>query len=98
MSECNWCKKYIEEGHEVFGFGAKARPGLDLKNKEGTIITIPLILEEKDISVIVTAQDSDAKKDGHDLLFMTCSRKCGEKLKNALKNEKNLIEEFGSAN
>lgn len=68
---CAWCNKEILEDVEVFGFGARARPGIDLSGQEGTIIQIPLTLESKTVPAAVVTSGSEAKKQGYDLAFLT---------------------------
>lgn len=94
MEKCAWCDKEIPEDSEVFGFGGKLREGVDLKKKEGTIAPLTLQTEDKEIPMIITTGDSKAKKEGYDVLFMICSRECGEALRTSLKNEINIFEKI----
>ena len=41
-STCAWCGKRVSEDVEVFGLGARARAGVDLRGVEGTIIPLSL--------------------------------------------------------
>ncbi len=88
---CAWCNKTIPEDSEVFGLGAKVKQGFDIKNKEGKIIRLSLALTNKTVPAIVTTSNSDAKKEGKDLMFMTCSQGCAGNLKDALQKEKDVI-------
>lgn len=90
-STCAWCGKTIPEDSEVFGLGAKVKQGFDIKNKEGKIIQLSLALTNKTVPAIVTTSNSDAKKEGKDLMFMTCSQGCAGNLKDALQKEKDVI-------
>lgn len=90
---CAWCKKDIPEGTEVFGLGAKVKKGVNIKGKEGKIIPLQLITKNKEVLAIVVTKDSQAKKDGYDLMFMTCGQKCGKSLKTALNAETKLFDD-----
>ena len=91
MNICAWCGKTIPEDSEVFGLGAKARKDVDIKQHEGIIIQLSLILSRRTVPAIVTREDSEARKTGKDLMFMTCGQRCVESLKTALEQEKNLF-------
>ncbi len=87
---CAWCNKRIPEGVPVFGLGVKSRPSVDLQAWGGKIIPMSLVLTNKTVPAMVTTSDSDAKREGKDLMFMTCSQACAESLKDALEKEKAL--------
>ncbi|MBW2039692.1 MAG: hypothetical protein JRI46_08865 [Deltaproteobacteria bacterium] len=91
MNTCAWCNKRIPEDFEVFGLGAKVKQESDLADKEGKIIQLFLVVANKTVPAIVTTNNSQAKIDGIDLMFMTCSQDCAESLRDALKKEKDLI-------
>lgn len=92
---CAWCKKEIPEDTEVFGFGAKAKKGVNLNGKEGNIIPLLLINAHREVSAIVVTKDSQAKKEGYDFMFMACSQKCAKSLKTALNAETKLFDAVG---
>jgi hypothetical protein len=48
----------------------------------------------KTIWSIVPPADSDARKDGKDIMFTLCSEECGDQLKETLEIEKDLDEAF----
>jgi len=85
---CAWCKKAIHKTSEVFAVGAKARKGMNLKPYIGSEIQIALTHTNKALPALVPTPNSDAKKAGNDLLFMVCSKKCGELLKKAVQKER----------
>ncbi|NLX20538.1 MAG: hypothetical protein GXY55_02555 [Phycisphaerae bacterium] len=93
---CAWCGRRIPDDHEVYGLSGKAAKGMDLTEWEGSIMPLELVSKEESIPVIVTAANSQAKKDGKDFIFMLCSEECGAMLKTALEGEKSLIEEIVS--
>ena len=95
LSQCAWCHNHISEDMEVFGAGAKLKPDVDLSEYESHCIRIELVSEEKPIYMMVTAQGSEAKKDGQDGMFLFCSEECGKKLKAVLEKEISLGKMFG---
>jgi hypothetical protein len=94
LSKCVWCQSHITDHMEVFGFGVKLKSNVDLSEYEGHCIEIGLASEEKPVFMMVTAQDSEAKKEGRDGMFLVCSEKCGKKLKKVLEKEISLGKMF----
>ena len=92
LHTCAWCNQFIDEGSEVFGFGARASPAISLEDKEGQFVSLDLALEDKTIFALVPAPESPARQAGYDLMFITCSQSCAEELKNALELEKDVFE------
>jgi hypothetical protein len=84
---CAWCDNIISEFSEHFALKVKMRPGFDIAQLQGTVQMVELKKTKKIIPVIFVTEDSDAKKEGYDMLFMLCSEKCSKRLKNALENE-----------
>jgi hypothetical protein len=92
QNTCAWCNKEISEDSEVFGLGARFKKGVAMRNREGKIIPLSLMVTNKIVPAIVTTSNSEAKRDKIDLMFMTCSQTCGESLKTALEAEKGLFD------
>jgi len=84
---CSWCGKTIPPDTEVFGGGGKVRPGVDLSSKAGQVMPLYLAGPDKTVLVAVTGADSEARRDGHDFVYMTCSAACGERLRAAFQGE-----------
>jgi len=72
----------------------KARQRIGSRSREGKVIPVVLALVDKTIPAIVTTGDSQAKRNGYDLLFMCCSRECAGLLKDVLQEERNLFDEI----
>jgi hypothetical protein len=87
LKHCAWCGSRIGESAEVFAVDARVRPEVDLRLYQGHCIQIDLICQEKTINAMVVADDSEAKAEQKDLMFLTCSKKCGSELKAALEKE-----------
>jgi hypothetical protein len=83
QSTCGWCGQKILPGKEVFGGGGKARPGIDLSAQNGQVLPLYLVGSGKTVLVAVPSPDSDARREGHDFVYMTCSRACAEQLRAA---------------
>jgi hypothetical protein len=90
VSVCAWCGKRIPEGSEVFGLGAKTRPGVDLE-KKGNVIELALDEKRKALAIIPTP-DSEAKKAGWDVLFALCSEECAQSLKETVQKQIDIID------
>ena len=85
---CAWCDREIEKDAEVFGLGARTRGRMGPKDQEGATVRIPLTHVGRTVPAIIPARGSVARKAGNNILFMICSKKCGELLKRALLKEK----------
>ena len=93
MHTCAWCNATIPEDAEVFGFGAKASADVDLSDKQGEFVSLKLALADKTVFALVPTESSQAKEQGYDFVFITCSQECAEDLKDALEFEKDVFEE-----
>lgn len=91
LHTCTWCLKTIPEGEELFAFGAKASEKIDLNNKQGEFVSLKMALKDKTIVALVATQDSEAKRQGLDLIFVTCSQECAEDLKKAFELERDMF-------
>ena len=87
LSQCAACRSHINETSEVFGLGVKLKPAVDLSEFETHCIEIDLVSEEKSVYMMVTARGSEAKEDGKDGMFLTCSESCAKQLKQVLEKE-----------
>ena len=94
FDHCAWCQSKIDEGGEVFGFGARLKPGVDLSEIQGQIIPIYLFKIDKTVPAMVPPGDSPAKQDGNDLYFLVCSEECAIVMKRVIDKELDMIEEM----
>ncbi len=94
VSTCAWCQKRIPKDSEVFSLGTKVKPEFNLKNQEGGAMQMFLATTGKMVFAIVPTSDSQAKRDGNDLIFMICSQSCGRALKKALQEELDFIDKI----
>jgi len=96
LGQCAACKETINEMTEVFGLGAKLKPGVDLSEFESHCIEIDLLSEDKSVYMMVTVPGSEAKNDGKDGMFLVCSESCSAILKKILEKEITLGKMFDS--
>jgi hypothetical protein len=90
---CAWCGGDIPEGDDVFGTGAKIREGIDfVQSASPNGFFMEVTIGGRRVPAVVTGKDSDARKAGNDLMFMTCSVECAEELRVALEHERDVIE------
>ena len=94
LGKCAWCRNQISDGVEVFGVGAKIRPGVDLSDYEGEAIQLMIVSEDRFVPMMLTLEGSEAKNDGNDIMFLVCSETCGKQLKSALERDKSLGDVF----
>lgn len=94
LSKCAWCHSRIYDDMEVFGFGAKLKPDVDLSEYESHCVEIDLVSEKKSVYMMVSGQGSEAKREGKDCMFLVCSKGCGKKLKNVLEKKGSLGKMF----
>mgnify|MGYP003565864484 CR=1 FL=1 len=94
LGKCTWCGREINDQMEVVGLGAKLMPDVDLSEYESHCIQIDLVSEQKPVSMMVTAEGSEAKQNGNDGMFLVCSERCGRKLKSVLEKEISVAKMF----
>lgn len=91
LHTCTWCMNPIPKDGDIFAFGVKSSGNIDLSEKEGEFVSLDLTLEDRSVAAIVTTRSSEARKQGYDLIFLTCSQTCVEELKDALRAERVLF-------
>ena len=94
IGKCSWCRQPIPDDTPVFGLSGKKRPGMDLSEFEGGAIQISLVSQDRQVIAIVPTADSEARRDGNDIMFMVCSEVCGFDMKATLEDEIALGDAF----
>lgn len=89
---CAWCGEFIDEDVKIHAIGAKFPQDVDMKDHEGMVIFLGFNDIDKKVPAIIPTSDSEAKKRGHELMFMTCSQICYNKLKSTLDKENDLYD------
>ena len=84
---CGWCGKAIGENDPVVAVGGRVHEGVDLSLVQGKVIELTFDLSGKTVLAAVAAFDSDAKAEGKDVVFMTCSDACGRRVQTAFAEE-----------
>jgi hypothetical protein len=92
--KCSFCEKKIRSGADVYGLGVKLKEGLEYPDGMGRMTAVHLPIRGKAFPCMATADNSQAKMEGWDLVFIVCSEKCGNELKIILEGEKGLFEEI----
>jgi len=90
---CAYCEKKVRSGADVYGLGVKLKEGLEYPGAVGRTMTVHLPVQGREIACMVTADASQAKLEGWDLIFMVCSEECGADLETLLEEE-DLFEEI----
>jgi len=89
--QCSWCKKGIDDDQEVFGFGIRLG-GVELVDTApGEAVEFPLPHRGRVAKATVVAEDSPAREEGWDLVFMNCSQTCAEELQAALNEAQDIV-------
>ena len=84
---CGWCGREIPPDVEVFGGSGKARPDIDVTADAGRVLPIHLVSANKTVLIAVAGLDSEARREGYDFVYMTCSEGCARNLKTALERD-----------
>ena len=87
QQECGWCGKTIGEDEPVFGVGGRVHEGIDLSLVEGKVIELTFETAGKTVLAGVAGFESDAKAEGKDIIFMTCTEECGRLIQAAFADE-----------
>ncbi len=98
FGKCAWCGSQIDEEFPVYGFGIMFKSAIDLSKFEGKFIELSILTQNKTVPMLITIEGSDAKEDGNDAMFMTCTEKCGKEMKDAMLKEKSLGNMFDRIN
>ena len=78
VSVCAWCGKQIPADSGAFVLGAELRPGVEV-GPGGNVLGLTMGATRA-LYAIVTAEDSEARKNGVGFIFTACSSECAEAL------------------
>ncbi len=90
FNTCAWCDNEVPENSEAYAINAAVKYKNVLEGHEGTFIPFPLTLAHKTVYGCVVTSDSDAKKEGVNMVFMACCLECASALKAALSDESGI--------
>ncbi len=91
--KCAYCECKLRSGAEVYGLGVRLKEELEYPGAVGRSMTVELPIQGRELECMLTADGSQAKQEGWDLIFMVCSEECGTALK-AILEEEDLFEEI----
>ena len=91
--KCAYCECKLRSGVEVYGLGAQLKDELEYPGSVGRSMAVELPIQGRELECMVTADGSQARLEGWDLIFMVCSEECGAGLK-ALLEKEDLFEEI----
>lgn len=86
---CSWCGRTMPTGLPIFAIGGKRREGADFPGQAGQWIQVALNSQQRQLSALVPAADSQAALEGYDVMFIACTAQCGTEMKLALEKEIN---------
>src|SRR5260370_35946533 len=95
QSTCGGCGKQIPANTAVFGGGGTARSGVDLSPHAGQVLPIRFVRSARTVLVAVAGADSDAKREGNDFVYMTCSQDCAIAMRAAFQDDIELGKQWG---
>jgi len=87
QSVCGWCGKPVGEEEPVVAVGARVHEGIDLSRVQGKVIELTFEVSGKTVLGGVAGFESQAKAEGKDVIFMTCSDECGRQIQAAFAEE-----------
>lgn len=90
--QCSWCEDELPDDAEVIAVGAKAHSQMEVEALEGQIVELFLTRRNRTVAAVVVTNDSPAKKEGKDVLFLTCSDSCAEALRQSVDREIELVQ------
>src|SRR5262245_20005263 len=95
QTTCGWCGRKIPPDTEVFGGGGMARPGVDFTTHAGHGLPVRRAVADKIVLVAVPGLDSEARREGHDFVYLTCSPACAGNLKAAFEDDIEMGKRLG---
>ncbi len=101
FGKCAWCSSKIDKESPVYGFGIKFKSDIDFSKFEGKFIELSFLTQNRKVPMLISIEGSDAKEEGNDAMFMTCSEKCGKEMKDTMLKEKsngNMFERINNLN
>ena len=87
LSHCCWCNLEIEEDSERFSINTKFRDPKDYQKNAGKIVEFFVPRLDRSIMALAVTSDSEAKKQGYEIMFVICSERCREEVSAALRED-----------
>ena len=83
---CQWCDKAAGEDDPVITLSFKLRDGDPLKNAGDPLV--PIAIAGKVRIAVASQPDSEAAREGYDLMLTFCSESCASEVREALRRER----------
>ena len=87
LDHCCWCNREMREDSERFSINTKFRDPKDYQKNAGRIVEFYVPTVDRAILALAVTRDSEAKKQGHEIMFVVCSERCREELSAALRED-----------
>jgi hypothetical protein len=87
LEHCCWCNRLIDEESERFSINTKFQDPKDYEKNAGKIVEFYVPSVDRSIMAFAVTLDSEAKKQGYEVMFMICSESCREELTVAMREE-----------
>lgn len=84
---CSWCARTIPAGLPIFAIAGKKRPEADFSGQAGQWIKVTLDSGQRQLPALVPAADSQAAREGYDVMFIACTEQCRNEMQLALETE-----------
>jgi len=84
---CALCNRKMSVDSPAYGVGGTFRSGVDLGDDEAIFVPVYSTSLDRVLPMFVVPIWSDAKADGKDIVYMTCSSKCAKHLETALEKD-----------
>jgi len=87
LNHCRWCDREMGEESERFSINTKFRDPKDYRKNAGKIVEFYVPSVYRSIMAFAVTRDSEAKKQGYEIMFVICSERCREELSAALRED-----------
>ncbi|MDI6774695.1 MAG: plasmid pRiA4b ORF-3 family protein [Verrucomicrobiota bacterium] len=84
---CAWCRKEISDSRSALSRGVQASEGVDTSRLEGSFVVLNVGSAMRQVPARVATADSQAKREGKDLIITVCGEKCASLLDVALQED-----------
>ena len=87
LNHCCWRNREMGEDSERFSINTKFRDSKDYRKNAGKIVEFYVPSADRSIMGFAVTWDSEAKKQGYEIMFVICSERCREELSAALRED-----------
>ena len=87
LNHCCWRNREMGEDSERFSINTKFRDSKDYRKNAGKIVEFYVPSADRSIMGFAVTWDSEAKKQGYEIIFGICSERCREELSAVLRED-----------